>query len=193
MTSVGSENLQDRSRTTLRLPVSGSPWADCGSQQHVLRMDRLWQGRGGWPKVARSVERCESDIYETQFAPLLRMQGFCDEVALDVLDRNAEKLLVLANAREKRGPDGHLLFTWVTVFRATGRRRYERELVEARELWTPPIVELTQALSSERQPAELRDQFIAVLGHDLRNPLAAINASPQCFSEASTMTGRSPS
>ena len=37
-------------------------------------------------------------------------------------------------------------------------------------------MELTQALSSERQPAELRDQFIAVLGHDLRNPLAAINA-----------------
>ena len=72
-------------------------------------------------------------FYETQFAPLLRMQGFCDEVALDVLNRNAEKLLVLANAREKRGPDGHLLFTWVTVFRATGRRRYERELVEARE------------------------------------------------------------
>ena len=31
-----------------------------------------------------------------------------------------------------------------------------------------------QALSDERQHAELRNQFIAVLGHDLRNPLAAI-------------------
>lgn len=29
-------------------------------------------------------------------------------------------------------------------------------------------------LSSERETAELREQFIAVLGHDLRNPLAAI-------------------
>jgi signal transduction histidine kinase len=32
------------------------------------------------------------------------------------------------------------------------------------------------ALLTERQAAELREQFIAVLGHDLRNPLAAIDA-----------------
>lgn len=31
-------------------------------------------------------------------------------------------------------------------------------------------------LSNERKTAELREQFIAVLGHDLRNPLASINA-----------------
>ncbi len=33
------------------------------------------------------------------------------------------------------------------------------------------------ALLSERQAAELREQFIAVLGHDLRNPLASIQAA----------------
>lgn len=32
----------------------------------------------------------------------------------------------------------------------------------------------TEALLSERETAELREQFIAVLGHDLRNPLSAI-------------------
>ena len=32
------------------------------------------------------------------------------------------------------------------------------------------------AVSSERAEAELREQFIAVLGHDLRNPLASIDA-----------------
>jgi signal transduction histidine kinase len=31
------------------------------------------------------------------------------------------------------------------------------------------------SLLSERQSAELREQFIAVLGHDLRNPVASIN------------------
>jgi phosphoserine phosphatase RsbU/P len=31
-----------------------------------------------------------------------------------------------------------------------------------------------QALSSERHTAELREQFIAVLGHDLRNPLSSV-------------------
>ena len=35
------------------------------------------------------------------------------------------------------------------------------------------------ALQQERQTAELREQFIAVLGHDLRNPLFAIGASAE--------------
>ncbi len=33
-----------------------------------------------------------------------------------------------------------------------------------------------EKLSNERRSSELREQFIAVLGHDLRNPLAAISA-----------------
>lgn len=35
------------------------------------------------------------------------------------------------------------------------------------------------ALQQERETAELREQFIAVLGHDLRNPLFAIGASAE--------------
>lgn len=34
-------------------------------------------------------------------------------------------------------------------------------------------------LAEERKIAELRDQFIAILGHDLRNPLGAISSSAQ--------------
>ncbi|HEV7578779.1 MAG TPA: GAF domain-containing sensor histidine kinase [Caldimonas sp.] len=36
--------------------------------------------------------------------------------------------------------------------------------------------QVQQALLDEREAGELREQFIAVLGHDLRNPLAAIGA-----------------
>ncbi|RYG56913.1 GAF domain-containing sensor histidine kinase, partial [bacterium] len=39
------------------------------------------------------------------------------------------------------------------------------------------IVASEAALRSERETSKLRDQFIAVLGHDLRNPLAAIDAA----------------
>src|SRR3954451_124040 len=72
-------------------------------------------------------------FYETRFAPLLRTQGLFDEVALDLLKRDGTQLLVLANAREKRDADRQLAFTRSTVFRATARRRYERDLVDARE------------------------------------------------------------
>lgn len=40
------------------------------------------------------------------------------------------------------------------------------------------------ALLDERETAELRDQFIAVLGHDLRNPLASIDGGMRLLSRA---------
>lgn len=39
------------------------------------------------------------------------------------------------------------------------------------------LAETQEALLNERQGLELREQFIAVLGHDLRNPLAAIQGA----------------
>ena len=40
--------------------------------------------------------------YETHFAPLLRMQGFFNEVALDIVKADGGKLPVLVNAVERR-------------------------------------------------------------------------------------------
>lgn len=40
------------------------------------------------------------------------------------------------------------------------------------------------ALISERQTADLREQFIAVLGHDLRNPLASIGAGVEMLGKS---------
>jgi signal transduction histidine kinase len=40
-------------------------------------------------------------------------------------------------------------------------------------------LETESALLDERQTADLREQFIAVLGHDLRNPLAAVGATAE--------------
>ncbi|MGR9461989.1 PAS domain-containing sensor histidine kinase [Rhizobium leguminosarum] len=116
-------------------------------------------------------------FYETHFAPLLRMQGFFNEVALDLVAADGRKLPVLANAMERRAEDGALLFTRVTMFQAAERRRYERELVEARAAADTAGAIVKSQLDFEQQTAELREQFIAILGHDLRNPLASIAAA----------------
>jgi signal transduction histidine kinase len=63
---------------------------------------------------------------------------------------------------------------------AQARRRYERQLVDARS-------ELQKGLASERKTAELREQFIAVLGHDLRNPLAAISAGARILQRSGAL------
>ena len=91
---------------------------------------------------------------------------------------------MIANAAEKRGPDGSHQFTRITLFKALDRRRYERSLVDARE-------KAEQEVLVEHEIAHLREQFIAALGHDLRNPLAAIAAGVRLLdNEALSERGR---
>ena len=118
--------------------------------------------------------------YETHIAPLLRIQGFFNEFALDFVTESGERLPVIANAIEQRTPDGTLLSTRFVMIKATDRRRYERELVNAR-------TNATGSLRSERETADLREQFIAVLGHDLRNPLAAISAGARILQRSGAL------
>ncbi|KJC60203.1 histidine kinase [Bradyrhizobium sp. LTSPM299] len=118
--------------------------------------------------------------YETHIAPLLRMQGFFNEFALDFETATGERLPVIAHAVERRDADGGLLFTALVVIKATDRRRYERQLVDSRS-------ELQRGLATERETAELREQFIAVLGHDLRNPLAAISAGARILQRSGAL------
>jgi sigma-B regulation protein RsbU (phosphoserine phosphatase) len=106
-------------------------------------------------------------FYETHFAPLLRMQGSFNEVALDLVTSSGRRFPVLANALVRRDMEGRLLFIRVTLFNAAERRQYERGLVAAKEA-------AQSILTEERKVAKLREEFIAVLGHDLRNPLASI-------------------
>jgi len=70
--------------------------------------------------------------YETHFAPLLKMQGFFNEVALDLARPGQAPLPVLVNAVERRAAEDGQPFIRITLFNASDRRRYERELLEAR-------------------------------------------------------------
>jgi sigma-B regulation protein RsbU (phosphoserine phosphatase) len=108
-------------------------------------------------------------FYETHIAPLLRMQGFFNEFAIDMVTAAGEPMQMICNALEGRDAAGKPLFTRLALLKATDRRRYEQELLAAREA-------AKTSLANERETSELREQFIAVLGHDLRNPLASISA-----------------
>lgn len=115
-------------------------------------------------------------FYETHIAPLLRMQGFFNEVALDLVSQNGERLPVIANAAERRTADGGVISTRLTLLKAADRRRYEQGLLDARDRSRSSEAAAKAILKDERETSQLREQFIAVLGHDLRNPLASIDA-----------------
>ena len=120
-------------------------------------------------------------FFETHYAPLLAVHGRFDEVSFDLHTKQGESLPVFASGIERRDASGRLQFTRLIVFKAAERRLYEQQLVEARKAadaareQSQTLEALTQELLiAERNTAKLREQFIAILGHDLRNPLASI-------------------
>ncbi|GAA3494761.1 SpoIIE family protein phosphatase [Streptomyces prasinosporus] len=70
--------------------------------------------------------------HETHFAPLLRMQGKLGGVALEMRTAEGARLPVLVTSTVKKSDGGEPLLIRTTVFDATDRRAYEKELLRAR-------------------------------------------------------------
>ena len=97
--------------------------------------------------------------YETHFQPLLRMQGFVREIAFDLTHHSGTRFPVLVNATQREYQSAGAI-TRITVFDATERRRYERELVAARR--------------RAEDEARAKTDLVAAISHDVRAPLGAI-------------------
>ena len=98
--------------------------------------------------------------YETHYAPLLRMQGAANEIALEVVCADQRILPIVANSLQRRDAAGTPLSNRITLFDSSDRRRYERELLLARR--------------RAEQVAKDKADLISMLSHDIRNPLNAL-------------------
>ena len=98
--------------------------------------------------------------YETHYAPLLRMQGAANEIALEIVCADQRILSIVANSLQRRDAAGTPLSNRITLFDSSDRRRYERELLLARR--------------RAEQVAKDKADLISMLSHDIRNPLNAL-------------------
>ena len=116
--------------------------------------------------------------FETHLFPLLRMQGHFDEVAAELIDTGNGRMPVYINGYEKRDENNQPQFIRFTLFKGSDRRLYEENLKIAKKL-------AETELNIEKQNAVIREQFIAVLGHDLRNPLGGVMSAAQLLTRSS--------
>ncbi|HWH09722.1 MAG TPA: SpoIIE family protein phosphatase [Solirubrobacteraceae bacterium] len=106
----------------------------------IIRVNRTfeaWTGRSRGDLVgARRFQELLSPggriFYETHCGPLLRIQGWLREIALDVVRADGSILTTLVNSTLRPAAAGRPEVVNTSVFDATERRRYERDLLAAR-------------------------------------------------------------
>jgi len=121
-------------------------------------------------------------FYHTHCQPILQVQGSVAEIQVDLRNRRQERLPMLINISRRTDADG-VVDHWA-LFKASDRRAYERELLAARKAAEAALdarrsaeAEL-QKLNAQLSAADRRkDEFLATLSHELRNPLAPMRSA----------------
>ncbi len=91
--------------------------------------------------------------HETHYAPLLQMQGSVREIAVELVRADGSLLPALINSVLRGDPSAPDRLIRTTIFDASDRRRYERELLQARNEEHEIALKLQRGLLSKSMPA----------------------------------------
>lgn len=165
-----------------------------GVIQRVNRTFCTWVGRDAAELVGRKTLQDLLTMggrifHQTHWGPLMQIQGSVAEVKLEVVHRDGRKLPTVWNA--VRRVQGEVIVYEVAVFIAEDRHKYEQELLLARRRAEELLAmeqaaqhalraaqaerDRQQALAEDR--AVFAEQMMAIVSHDLRNPLSVIRMS----------------
>ena len=112
-------------------------------------------------------------FHQTHWLPLLQLQGSISEVRLEMRhkDKSVVPLLMNATRRQHGGAVVHDL----AAFIARDRDRFELELIASRKHLEAAVSEANRLKEEAKDQALFAEQMVAIVSHDLRNPLSAIS------------------
>ncbi|SDR92751.1 PAS domain-containing hybrid sensor histidine kinase/response regulator [Gramella sp. MAR_2010_147] len=99
-------------------------------------------------------------FFETHFFPLIRMQGFANEINFEIQKKDKSSFAALINVKEIKGSKVEENRYRASVFDISDRTKYEQELFNAK----------VRAEKSAKEKA----QFLATISHEIRTPLNGI-------------------
>lgn len=127
----------------------------------VLLVNRTFETLTGWRREDLVEQRRFRDLltpgsklyHETHYAPALAMHGSVSEIAFEILRADGTRLPALVNSvvHDEGNDDERVVRT--TVFDATDRRRYERELLAAQRQEQEIAQQLQDSLLAGELPA----------------------------------------
>ncbi len=134
-------------------------YLSCELDGTILRANRTFEEWAGYARGALVGRRFHELLtpagriyHETHYAPLLRMQGWVREIALEILHADGGRLPALVNSVQQRDADGRPQSIRTAIFDASDRRRYEQELLDARRREQEIAQRLQRSLLSGELP-----------------------------------------
>ncbi|MBA1275417.1 PAS domain-containing sensor histidine kinase [Stutzerimonas azotifigens] len=142
-------------------------------------------------------------FHQTHWAPLMKLQGSVAEVKLDILHRDRRAVTMLINAVRHERTSG--VQHEMALFAIVDRDKYERELLKARKLAEELLrqksaaeadlqkaqAELSKAFEEAQRRASFAEQMVAIVSHDLKNPLTAIKMASDMLARGGRTTRES--
>ncbi|WP_229445358.1 ATP-binding protein [Massilia sp. Leaf139] len=163
--------LTDAAGLILRVNATLCRWLGCSATALIGKVRILDR----FPVGARL-------FHQTHCLPLLQVQGSVAQMQVDIRDSAGQRVPVLVNI-VRRTVDGEVFDEWA-MFAVNERRSYERELVAARKSAEHALEARLEAetqlrsLNDALSDADRRkDEFLATLSHELRNPLAPMRSA----------------
>ena len=134
-------------------------------------------------------------FHQTHWAPLMQMQGSVAEVKLDLVHHDKHTVTMLLNGVRREHANG--AFNELALFGTIDRDKYERELLNARKLAEGLLSEkmaadaalldaqtqLNRAYEKAKRRASFAEQMVAIVSHDLKNPLTAIKMASDILAQ----------